>query len=59
MTAHASTGRDGALEVNARGLPERAEVGAAQGLGRDTDGEDGGCEVCNGEAGAVDTDAVA
>lgn len=62
MAAHARVGAHGALEVDARGGGQRAEVGQAQGLGRDADGElggRGGGEGYDGEADAVDGDGVA
>lgn len=51
--------RDRALEVDGVALREGAEVRAAQGFGRDADGEGRVREGGYGEAGAVDADGVA
>lgn len=59
MPAHARVRRDGALEVDGVALRQRAEVRAAQGFGRDADGEGGVGEGRYGEAGAIDAYGVA
>ena len=59
VSAHTSGGADGALEIESVMVLQAAEIGAAEGLGRDADGELGGRERCDGQTCTVNADAIA
>ena len=59
MSAHPRRRRYRSLEIDIAVLLERAEIRAAQGLGRDANFEGGFVEGHNSKTSAVDADAVA
>jgi len=59
VAAKARAGLQRAFEIEGTARPQSAEAGTAQSLGRDVGAEAGGLRIDDGQADAVDRDAVA